>query len=88
MYVMRRTSSATLEYPDDTLVMLHFHFVFVYEEAYTCLFIDGIIVVQQVATLESCETVLLSSDFAVPYHVPFHVAFFPFFFQLLHVLMF
>ena len=61
---------------------------FFYEEAYTCLSIVGLRVVQQVATLESCETVLFSSYFSEPYHVPFHVVFFQFFFQLLHVLIF
>ena len=44
----------------------------VYEEAYTCLSTVGLRVVQQVATLESCETFLFSSDFSEPYHVPFH----------------
>ena len=46
---MRTTSSATLEFPEDTLVMLSFHFLFrAYEEAYTCLSIVGLRVVQQV----------------------------------------
>ena len=85
--VMRRTGSATLELPEDTLVMLAFHFFF-YEETYTCLSIVGLRVVQQVATLESCETFLFSSDFSVAYHVPFHVVFFQFFFQFLHVFIF
>ena len=49
---MRRTSSATLEFPDDTLVIVVFPFI-VYEEAYTCLSIVGLRVVQQVTTLES-----------------------------------
>ena len=60
----------------------------VYEEAYTCLSIVGLRVVQQVATLESCETFLFSSDFSEPYHVPFHVVFFQFFFQFMHVFIF
>ena len=38
----------TLEFPEDTLVMLSFHFF--YEEAHTCLSIVGLRVVQQVAT--------------------------------------
>ena len=46
-----------LELPEDTLVMLSFHFLFC-EETYTCLSIVGLIVVQQVATLESCDTFL------------------------------
>ena len=50
----------------------------VYEDAYTCLSIVGLRVVQQVATLESCETFLFSSDFYEPYHIPFHVVFFQF----------
>ena len=36
----------------------------VYEETYTCLSIVDIRVVQQVATLESCETFLFSSEFS------------------------
>ena len=84
---MRRTSSVTLEFPEDTLVMLSFN-VLVYEEAYTCVSIVGLRVVQQVATLESCETFLFSSDFTEPCHVPFHVVFFQFFFQFLHIVLF
>ena len=84
MSVMRRTSSATLELPEFLLCCLsisclrgNLHTV--------CLSIVGLRVVQQVATLESCETFLFSSDFSEPYHVPFHVVFFQFFFQFLHV---
>ena len=73
---MRRTSSATLEFPEDTLVMIVVFPFLVYEEAYTCLSTVGLRVVQQVATLESYETFLFSSDFSEPYHVPFH-GFFP-----------
>ena len=60
----------------------------VYEDANTCLSIVGLIVVQQVATLESGETFIFSSDFSESYHVPFLVVFFQFFFTLLHLLVF
>ena len=60
----------------------------VYEETYTCLSIVGLRVVQQVATLNSCETFLFSSDFSESYHVPFHVVFFQFIFPFLHVFIF
>ena len=56
----------------------------VHEEAYTCLSVVGLRVVQHVATLESVETFLFSLDFSEPSHVPFHVVFF----QFLHVLVF
>ena len=70
-------------------ILLLFVFPFlVYEEDYTCLSIVGLRVVQQVATVESCETFLFSSDFSEPYHVPFHIVFFQFFFQFLHVFIF
>ena len=85
MRIDPRTSSATLELPEDTLVMLSFHFLFTRKPTCTCLSIVGLRVVQQVATLESCETFLFSSEFSEPYHVPFHVVFFQFFFQLSHV---
>ena len=77
---MRRTSSAT---PRGYSCYVVFPFL-VYEETYTCLSIVGLRVVQQVATLESCENFLFASDFSEPYHVPFHVVFFRFFFQFLH----
>ena len=81
---MRRTSSATLELPEDTLVMLSFHFLFMRKPTPACP-----LLVQQVATLESCsKTFLFSSDFSEPYHVPFDVVFFQFIFQFLHVFVF
>ena len=36
MSVMRSTSSATLEFPDDTLVMLSFHFLFTRKPTPAC----------------------------------------------------
>ena len=48
----------------------------------------GLRVVQQVATLESGDTLLFSSDFSEPYYVTFHDVFFQFFFQLLNVFIF
>ena len=88
MSVMRRTSSATLEFPEDILVMLSFHFLFTRKPTPACPLSVGLRVVQKVATLESCETFLFSSDLSEPYHVPFHVGFFQFFFQFLHVFIF
>ena len=45
----------------------------VYKEAYACLTVVCLRVVHQVATLESGETFLSSSDFFDPYQVSFHV---------------
>ena len=58
------------------MVVLSNKYVPSFLPSYTCLSIVGLRVVQQVATLESCETFLFSSDFSEPYHVPFHVVFF------------
>ena len=66
---MRRISSATLELPARGYSCYIVFPFLVYEETYTCLSIVGLRVVQQVATLESCETFLFSSDFSEPYHV-------------------
>ena len=82
VYVIHRTSSATL----DTLVMLSFC-VSCLRERLHMLSIVGLIVVQQEATFESCETFLFSSDFSEPMTYHFMV-FFYFFFQFLHVFIF
>ena len=78
----------TLEFPE-FMYSCYGGFPFLgYEEAYTCLPIVGFRVVKQVATLESSETLLVSSDFSEPYHVPFHVICFQFFNKFLHVFIF
>ena len=65
---MRRTSSATLELPEDTRsCYIVFPYLVYGEPTPSCLSIVGLRVVQQVATLESCETFLFSSDFSEPY---------------------
>ena len=48
--------------------------------------IVGLRVVQQVTTLEGCETFLFSSDFSEPYITSnFMLFYLQFFFQVLHV---
>ena len=52
--------------------------------------IVGLRVVRQMATLESCETFLFSSDFSEPCHVPFHIVLFQFYLPVLaraHILV-
>ena len=83
---MPRTSSATLEFPEDTLVMLSFHFLFTRKPTPACPLLASEWYSRW--PLESCETFLFSSDFSEPYHVPFHVVFFQFFFQFLHLFIF
>ena len=62
--------------------MLSFHFLFMRKPTLACPLLASECYVQQVATLESCETFLFSSDFSESYHVPFHIVFFQFIFQL------
>ena len=75
---MRRTSSATLEFPEDTLVMLSFHFLFTRKPTPACPLLTSELPTMQVATLESCESFLFSSDFSEPSYVHFHVFSFSF----------
>ena len=82
---MCRTSSATQDFQRVTFVMLSLHFLFTTKPTLVCLSVVCLRVVQQVATLESGENLLFSSDSSKPYHVSPHVVFLQFFFQLLHV---
>ena len=77
---MRRTSSATLEFPEDTLVMLSFHFLFTRKPTPACPLLAS----EWYSRWPLRRVVKLSfffPDFSEPYHIPFHVVFFQFFFQ-------
>ena len=65
--VMRRTGSVTLKFPEVYIVMLSFHFLFMRKPTLSVVCLR---VVQKVATRQSVETFLFSSDLFGNYQIP------------------
>ena len=78
--VMRTTSSATLEFPEDTLGMLSFHFLFTRKPTPDCPSLASEWY-SRWPLWRVVKVSFFSSDFSEPYHVPFQVVLFQFIFQ-------
>ena len=69
---MRRTSSATLKFPEVYIVMLSFDFLIMRKPTLSVVCLR---VVQKVATRQSVETFLFSSDLFGNYQIPMMFSF-------------